>query len=479
VKQLLIFTTFVLACLLGPSVMAIAQETPSNSEQMEALSPDQLYKLAETYRTGEGVERDLDRAVSIYKELAADGHARSWFRLGKHYLKIGRGADAMRAFEESARQGYDRAAAELAIGHARSRFGSLSDPSLGFSWLVELAAAQEDKRVLFELAEAYYAGRGTDRDLKRAFELYTTLAGVAHNRALYRIGEFYRRGLLGPADPMAAIAAYQAAVDAGYEKALLKLGEVQMSAGLGQEALQSLDRAAALDLGDAEVMLAIGHFREAFGEGSNPESGLRELARLAEQGNIEAAKIVLKLHEERSTRLAGLDLTAVLAHLETAAEGGERSAAETLARAYRKLDRYVPDARAKHARVVKELGDQIRPSRLVVEELYTAYDPKAAISSRPALAKIIEAAPEDAYVSGMLALRSLDKNALVYVLQGEMKDAGLYAGPVSGDMTASMLQATMRYCGELGVAETCRHGPLNRDAVKLIVEGLQAQRQLN
>jgi uncharacterized protein len=477
VRLSLFFMSIVLAGLSSASVVAVAQEASSTAEQPAAPTANELYALAEAYRTGEGVERDLAKAVSIYEELAAGGHARSWFRLGKLYLEMDRNEDAMLAFEESDRNGYDRAAAELAIGHARSRFGSFSDPSRGVSRLAELAAAQDDERVLFELAEAYYAGRGTDRDLEQAFEIYTRLADVANERALYRLGEFYRRGLLQPPDPVAAIAAYQASVDAGYEKALLKLGELQLSAGLGMQALQSLERAAAQGLSDAEVVLAIGHFQGAFGEGSKPEQGIRELKRLAEQGNFAAAKIVLKLQEQRSTRIADLDLEAVLTHVEAVAADGDRNATEALARAYRELRRIVPDARAKHTRVVEELGEQLRPSRFIVEKLYSIYDPGAPKASRPAMAKLIQAAPDDAYLSGMLALRSLDRNSYVYVLQIEMKAAGLYAGRVSGDMSTPTLLANLRFCRELGIAETCRDGPLTRDAVKLIVEGLRERRQ--
>ena len=197
-RLLLFFIPMVFVSLAGASVVAVAQENATTAEQPAAPTVNERFALAEAYRTGEGAELDLAQAVSIYEELAAGGHARSWFRLGKLYLEMDRNEDAMLAFEESDRNGYSRAAAELAIGHARSRFGSFSDPSRGVSRLADLAAAQGDERVLFELAEAYYSGRGTDRDLEQAFEIYTRLAGVANERALYRLGEFYRRGLLQP-----------------------------------------------------------------------------------------------------------------------------------------------------------------------------------------------------------------------------------------------------------------------------------------
>ena len=476
-RKILLVSCVLVALVSGPTMVALAQEATAPAENAESMSAGELYTLAKTYAAGDGVEQDLDRAIAIFEDLAAAGHDRSLFRLARLYLQTERFEDALNAYNQLAEGGDERAIAEMAIGHARGRFGPLSDASKGVPKLEELAASNQDERALFELAEAYYYARGTGRDLRRAFELYSELAQRDNARAHFRLGEFHRRGLLERSDPAAAISNYRAAVDAGYDKALLKLAAVQIAAGAGQEALQSLNRAVELEIGGAEAELARGHYLGSFGANSNSDFGASELKRLAKQGDLDASEFVLRLAEKSSCLSGGPELELVLANVEGAARSGDRGASEALARAYRKLSHCVPDSRMNHVRVVREYGSFMRPRTLVVEQVHATFDPEAPEASFPELAEIVRSTPADAYDQGILTVLGMDLNAFVYVMQSEMKAAGLFAGRTSGLMTRRTIKATMDFCREIDAYQTCKFGPLGRDAVRLIIAGLNERRR--
>jgi TPR repeat protein len=117
--------------------------------------PLSQYMLAEQYRTGTGVARDLTRALELYREAANQGLAAAQMMLGQAYL--------------------------LGLG------GIARDADAAFRWLRE-AARQENPEALFMLSVLYASGQGVEQDRDFGWSLAVRAAALGQARAAATVG---------------------------------------------------------------------------------------------------------------------------------------------------------------------------------------------------------------------------------------------------------------------------------------------------
>lgn len=201
------------------------------------------------------------------------------------------------------------------------------------------------------------------------------------------------------------------------------------------------------------------------------------IADLAEEGDLAAGRLALRLHERRSQRLNEMDLERVLEHLHAAMAEGDGRATESLLRFYRKLAWAYPDHRTRRGEILASYGDQVRVERRFPEQLHAEYDRYQPQKSWAALADMIGAAEDDDYYNGLIEIRFMSQNAFTYVLQNEMRKLAKYNGRPSGYMTRGTLAAAFSLCREAGAMDRCIHGPLNHDSVRAMAGELQSRRQ--
>lgn len=149
-----------------------------------------ILRLAECYRLGTGVLRDIGEAVRLYRLAANQGNPEAQFRLGvccEQGLSVRQdAAEAVRWYGEAAQNGY--------------------------------APAQNN------LGGCYEHGVGVRQDLTRAVDCYRRAAQAGVPEAACRLGLCYEHGLGVRPNPGQAFSLYERAADAGHPYAMYRLG---------------------------------------------------------------------------------------------------------------------------------------------------------------------------------------------------------------------------------------------------------------
>lgn len=329
--------------------------------------------------------------------------------------------------------------------------------------------------------------------------------------AAYEQAEVLRKTARSSDGLSQALDIQQALYDQGHRKSLLRIAQLQAALGQGPEALQSFETASAAGSDYARFLMAVNHARGDFGAASNPDLGLTTLqdmsegengaraqlalaelyqsgiggtlpqaneifANLALHGHSRAAELLLRNQENRSTRMSGLDVSAITDVLEQQVDEGDARAAKVLARAYLRLRRSIPGAAQKHRALVADHLDMLPEKTRAAEVVSAQYDAKNPASSARALASTLEPVTGEAFTQAALRLRGIEKTAFVYVVQKELKAQDAYSGTVSGKLTKPTIQAMFAYCRKNQIFDTCQHGPLTYDSSRLIARAIGADK---
>jgi TPR repeat protein len=185
------------------------------------------YNLGQCYRLGIGVEKDETKAFQLYNESAKQDYLDGKFQLGNCYNK-GIGTDinkekAFKTFEEVAERGHKIAQNEL---------GTLYEKK-AFEILETLKEAEEAKKgreiVTFETLKKGHKISQNDlrilyekitKDFEKAFYWYSKAANNGNEVALYNLGSYYKFGKGGAKkDEAKANEFYEKSAEQGYLKA--------------------------------------------------------------------------------------------------------------------------------------------------------------------------------------------------------------------------------------------------------------------
>lgn len=165
-------------------------------------------KLAYRYMNGDTVTRDENLALEYFEEAAKDDAADAYFMLANMY-RDGIGAKknaekSMDCFLKAAKAGITEAQYNYALCLQREK-----KYVEAFKWLnVAATEIPEGERinpdVLYEIAECYAKGNGTDLDRRKAFLYYYDAATRGHHKGKMAVADCYRRGIGVPVNKKAA-----------------------------------------------------------------------------------------------------------------------------------------------------------------------------------------------------------------------------------------------------------------------------------
>ena len=157
----------------------LAGSTNSTSQQPNANSQMQTdakaqYELGFQYYVGNGVAKDLKKAVQLFAQAANQGYAEAQYWLGYCYLE-GEGVakdpkQAVHWFTQAANQGNVHAQYFLGSCYYNGK-GVDEDPKRAIYWYTQ-AANQDNAAAQYSLGGCYYNGKGVDKDCRKALEWY-------------------------------------------------------------------------------------------------------------------------------------------------------------------------------------------------------------------------------------------------------------------------------------------------------------------
>ncbi len=177
------------------------------------------FSLGSMYHKGEGIPKDLAKAVEWYQKAATQGDAFAQSALGGMYHK-GEGVP--------------------------------EDVAKAIEWY-QKAAAQGNASAQFNLGFMYYRGKGVSNDVPRAAEWYQKAAAQGDGPAQIMLGTMYAHGDGVPMDQAKALEWYQKAAAQGDGYAQIMLGT--MYSGGNTPPVDDWQTAASEGDGPAKIML--------------------------------------------------------------------------------------------------------------------------------------------------------------------------------------------------------------------------------
>ncbi|HNW57390.1 MAG TPA: leucine-rich repeat protein [Bacteroidales bacterium] len=182
------FTTDVLS---EKQIKEIVYEIPAGvlTESAQSGDPKYQFLLAEKFRNGNGLQKNLKTAIEWYKKSAGKGYMSSQITLGNIYLK-GEGTEknlteAIKWFSMAAENG--NVYAQNFLGDCY--FDAIEvkqDLKTAFNYY-KSAAEQGDTVSIKKVAYCYYNGKGVDRNYSEAGKWYMKSATMGDNESAYYV----------------------------------------------------------------------------------------------------------------------------------------------------------------------------------------------------------------------------------------------------------------------------------------------------
>ena len=174
---------------LSVALLSMAKNSDINDAQA-------LNLLATMYFNGEGIAKDIPRALKCYRQAAVSGLVSAQSRLGIIYLN-GEGTRknrplAMSWLRRAARRDDGAALRELARLHLAGK-GTKQDPTMALT-LCQRAAQQGDAIAQGLLGRMYLHGIGTDKDPQTALLWLNKASAQGDVLGLYTLGRLLRKG---------------------------------------------------------------------------------------------------------------------------------------------------------------------------------------------------------------------------------------------------------------------------------------------
>lgn len=193
------------------------QAEGEQAKQTKGHSPDESnagqgfaqYALGKKYRDGQGVERNIQKAVELFTLAAKQGNSFAAFALGKMYLSN----DASLPRDEATALNWITYASERGNQFAQCYLGKLllkgadgipQDTNAALRWL-RASVDQGNVYAEYALAMAYLKGKIVPKDALKALELLLHASSQDHQFAQYQLGKMLLQGEEAPKDVAAAV----------------------------------------------------------------------------------------------------------------------------------------------------------------------------------------------------------------------------------------------------------------------------------
>ncbi|XP_038984912.1 ERAD-associated E3 ubiquitin-protein ligase component HRD3-like isoform X2 [Phoenix dactylifera] len=175
-----------------------------------AGQPKALYQVAKLFQKGIGFKKNLQMATLLYKTVAERGPWSSLSRWAlESYLK-GDVGKALFLYSRMAELGYEVAQSnaawlldkygEQSMCMGESGFCTDTERHLRAHSLWWQASEQGNEHAALLIGDAYYYGRGTERDYERAAEAYMHAQSQSNAQAMFNLGYMHEHGQGLPLD---------------------------------------------------------------------------------------------------------------------------------------------------------------------------------------------------------------------------------------------------------------------------------------
>ena len=250
------------------------------AKQTKGHSPDESnagqgfaqYALGKKYRDGQGVERNIQKAVELFTLAAKQGNSFAAFALGKMYLSN----DASLPRDEATALNWITYASERGNQFAQCYLGKLllkgadgipQDTNAALRWL-RASVDQGNVYAEYALAMAYLKGKIVPKDALKALELLRYASSQDHQFAQYQLGKMLLQGEEAPKDVAAAVHWLTVSAMHGNQYAQYALGKLYL---LGKDVEKDKSSAAkwfqmAADQGNEYAQYFLKHMDDPVGQ---------------------------------------------------------------------------------------------------------------------------------------------------------------------------------------------------------------------
>lgn len=284
-------------------------------------SKDAMMSLAHMYMDGKVVAQDLDKAKSLFLQLANSESILYRIRASVSLLQL---HEAHYPEDTAAILHWMEKAYEVGNGHLRSRLikaytdGELVPPDdkKAFRYLSDYSRAPATPDEEFLLAVMYEEGRGTKKNKKKAEEIFERLIRFGHPDALIhqKVREKEPKAKRGDAQ-------------AQYEIAQAYLSKEKLSKRDADEVISWLEKASKKKHREARMALAFFYGDERAGQHYDKDKGVAILETMAAEGDAELQIMLFQAYQ-------GHDDAIALRWLKAAADQGHYLGQYHLAKAY-------------------------------------------------------------------------------------------------------------------------------------------------
>lgn len=224
------------------------------------LGGDAHYKIAECYRDGLGVTKDIDVAVQWLLLSAGRGNLRAQTELGVTYMCDGNATEGLKWLKEAARRGEPEAQLTLGKVYEEGICGVPQDYYTAFEWYKK-AAEQEWPDGMSRLGMMYLTERGCSADAEKGLRLIKMSAeqGSVEAQLFLAWSHYYIQDVAPVAQDFAEAERWcRRPAEEGTVRAQTLMGHILYQQGRKSEAADWWGRAA--KQGDAEAVTTIGKY---------------------------------------------------------------------------------------------------------------------------------------------------------------------------------------------------------------------------
>ena len=250
------------------------------AKQTKGHSPDESsagrgfaqYALGKKYRDGQGVERNIQKAVELFTLAAKQGNSFAAFALGKMYLSNDAslprdGTTALNWITYASERGNQFAQCYLGKLLLKGADGIPQDTNAALCWL-RASVEQGNVYAEYALAMAYLNGKIVPKDDLKALELLRHASSQDNQFAQYQLGKMMLQGEETPKDVATAVHWLTVSAMHGNQYAQYALGKLYL---LGKDVEKDKDSAAkwfqmAADQGNEYAQYFLKHMDDPVGQ---------------------------------------------------------------------------------------------------------------------------------------------------------------------------------------------------------------------
>jgi hypothetical protein len=310
-----------LCCLL------ILLPTCIEAQQVKNKS-EELFLLGQKYESGDGVEKDITKALELYKQSAEQGFPKAQLTLGdlyaqgrlipqnlrlsiKNYLKAANSgeSDAVKALNQfdlpslADIEGFDyllfmssrgdvESTYKLALLYFQGKNGASLDEHKGLEFMHK-AALQDHQKSILHLGHLYGKGNNyVQQNLEESYKWYRKAAYLGNDSAAFYMGVAHEEARGIEKDDKKAIQWYLKAANAGIRSAEERLSKYDILKFIKSTDLEYVTFKA--NRGDTDAILLLSKYYVKIGD----DEALDWLKKLADKGNLEAYKILGEIYLE-------------------------------------------------------------------------------------------------------------------------------------------------------------------------------------